>query len=112
MTRYTLVLVAGPGAVPGVTRLRAALKVLWRGYALKCIEVRESQSGESNAETVRDTRLPGADASSEAEQSGEPHQPPIGVPDVRASTDDGGAADTGLGNSAGPRAGRAAAAGD
>jgi hypothetical protein len=39
--RYELVLVAQPGEVPPIVRLRHLLKLALRGLRLKCVSVRE-----------------------------------------------------------------------
>lgn len=57
-TRYQIIVEAAPGDVPGVVRLRACLKSMWRGYQLRAVEMRELSpdpelEAAENAETWR-----------------------------------------------------------
>lgn len=45
--RFELIIQAGAGDVPGVIRLRALLKSMWRSYRLRVITVRELQPPET-----------------------------------------------------------------
>lgn len=40
--RFEIVIEAGPGSTPAITRLRAALKTLLRAYGLRCVQAKQT----------------------------------------------------------------------
>ena len=41
--RFSLLIEAGPGDVPGIVRLRALLKTMWRSYRLRVVEAQDAR---------------------------------------------------------------------
>lgn len=49
--RFEIVQEVLPGRVPGITRLRAFLKLALRAFALRCVELRPAEEAEGKRPT-------------------------------------------------------------